>query len=203
MSDSGHPPFSFLWPLAEVSRFRNLSSKSPDFKSCVVSLVLDLAEYGASISTISKILDRTNSNTANYKCNSSHGRLVTCIVPFHPAWGHSFDKIADEVVSEFQQILMMLRFPMHIKICWKKCSARPYGILAQPTMHVVEFFGWLVGVDGGLRCVCLEQAHIHHACRALWLIGDFSVRAGSLQAPSSLDCLGGNSIQRFDSLQKA
>ena len=122
MSDSGHPPFSFLWPLAEVSRFRNLSSKSPDFKSCVGSLVLDLAEYVASISTISKILDRTNSNTANYKCNSSHGRLVTCIVPFHPAWGHSFHKIADEVVSEFQQILMMLRFPMHIKICWKNAA---------------------------------------------------------------------------------
>jgi hypothetical protein len=119
MADSAHPPSSQSWPIAEVSRFRQLSSKSSDFKACVGSLILDLCEYGASVHTICSVLNQAKHCVSNSSCNSTPNRVIACILPYHPAWGPLFHQIARNVVDDFQQVLKFMHFPVRVKICWR------------------------------------------------------------------------------------
>ena len=120
MSDSGHPPLSNTWPLAEVARFRGLSTYVADYKYEVGSLVSDLCDYGLSNAMLSKIL--SYASTRVHVCNSTpkvtKGRVIVCVLPFHPIWGQTFMTVARRLISLFQRELKFMNLDFSIKFCW-------------------------------------------------------------------------------------
>lgn len=119
--ESGHPPFSHLWPIAECARFRALASKPLHAKQCIANLILDLSDHGLDATLLFRILSAANSPVAKLDRLLDH-RVVSCVLPFHPIWIKQFDRVIRSVLEDFQEVLTHLRFGLAVKPCWKNTS---------------------------------------------------------------------------------
>ena len=122
MEESSHPAFVFSWPCAEVARLRMLSTQHQHFRSAVGDLVFSLCEQGGSIQTLAKLYDISHNSRSGSLAPTS-GRLISCVLPFHPVWATAhFSKVIERVHSEFKSVIEFLQLDFSFKVSWRNVA---------------------------------------------------------------------------------
>jgi hypothetical protein len=122
VEESSHPASVFSWPCAEVARLRMLSIQHHHFRSAVGDLVFSLCEQGGSIQTLAKVCDASHNPRPGNLAPTS-GRLISCVLPFHPVWTTAgFSKVVERVCFEFQSAIAFLQFDFSLKLCWRNVA---------------------------------------------------------------------------------
>ena len=99
-----------------------LSIQHQHFRSAMGDLDFSLCEQGGSIKTLAKLFDISHNSRSGSLVPTS-GRLLSCVLPFHPVWATAhFSKVIERVHSEFKSVIEFLQLDFSFKVSWRNVA---------------------------------------------------------------------------------